>query len=196
MTSEGIGAVVEAGATGEDEVLHCYRHPDRETRIMCGRCERPICLRCAMQGPVGFRCKTCGTLANDPLSTIRPTQAVLGLSIAIVLGIGAGFISARIGFLVIFLGFFAGGLIAEAVMRVIGIKRGRGILALVLGGIVVGSLVGFGLDFWYTWSAYGGLALPAEEAAAYLPTQFFLDQFIWAAIAAGAACAGAYSRLR
>jgi hypothetical protein len=39
--------------------------PDRQTYVGCGRCDQPICTKCAMQGPVGFRCKQCGTLAND-----------------------------------------------------------------------------------------------------------------------------------
>jgi hypothetical protein len=54
-------------------------------------------------------------------------------------------------------GFFAGGLIAEAVMRVIGLKRGTGILVIVLGGILAGTLIGFGLDFWLTWSEFASL---------------------------------------
>jgi len=196
VTTEGVSTAVDSSLTGEDDALYCYRHPDRETRILCGRCERPICLRCAMQGPVGFRCKTCGTLANDPLSTIRPTQALIGLTVAIGLGLVAGFIASRIGFFVIFLGFFAGGVIAEAVTRMIGLKRGTSILVIVLGGIVVGTLIGFGLDFWFTWSQYLNLDLPPEADVGFPTGQLFIDQFIWAALAAGSACAGAYSRLR
>jgi hypothetical protein len=89
MTTENIGTALDSAAASDDQTLFCYRHPDRETLVLCGRCERPLCIRCAMQGPVGFRCKTCGTLANDPLSSIKPTQALIGLTIAI------GLVSAR-----------------------------------------------------------------------------------------------------
>ncbi|MBD0330452.1 MAG: rhomboid family intramembrane serine protease [Thermoleophilia bacterium] len=34
----------------------CYRHPDRETGLSCGECERPICHDCMTVTPVGVRC--------------------------------------------------------------------------------------------------------------------------------------------
>lgn len=37
----------------------CYRHPDRETRVRCTRCERPICPDCMLAAPVGHQCPTC-----------------------------------------------------------------------------------------------------------------------------------------
>ena len=44
----------------QPEVMHCYRHPDRETLIRCARCDRPICLQCQVRHPVGIRCKVQG----------------------------------------------------------------------------------------------------------------------------------------
>lgn len=38
---------------------HCYRHPDRETRVGCSRCGRPICTDCMTSTPVGMRCPEC-----------------------------------------------------------------------------------------------------------------------------------------
>lgn len=37
----------------------CYRHPKVPTNLSCGRCERPICTKCAVIGPNGVRCKEC-----------------------------------------------------------------------------------------------------------------------------------------
>ena len=37
----------------------CYRHPDRETRLACSRCERPICVECMHTGSVGQKCPEC-----------------------------------------------------------------------------------------------------------------------------------------
>jgi hypothetical protein len=195
VTTEGAGAVLDSSATAEDGTMFCYRHPDRETWVRCGRCDRPICTKCAMQGPVGFRCRNCGTLANDPLSTIRPTQAVIGLAVAIGLGAGVGLIASRIGFFTIIVSFIAGGFIAEAVTRLIGYKRGTTILVIVLGGIVAGSLVGFGVDYGLMVAEFANLDLP-PEAGVGLPASFFLDGLLWVVVSAGAACAGAYSRLR
>lgn len=37
----------------------CYRHPDRETRVSCSSCGRPICPDCMTPTPVGMRCPEC-----------------------------------------------------------------------------------------------------------------------------------------
>jgi membrane associated rhomboid family serine protease len=37
----------------------CYRHPDRETWVLCQRCGRPICGECQTQAPVGVHCPEC-----------------------------------------------------------------------------------------------------------------------------------------
>jgi membrane associated rhomboid family serine protease len=38
---------------------YCYRHPDRETRVSCSSCGRPICPECMTPTPVGMRCPEC-----------------------------------------------------------------------------------------------------------------------------------------
>lgn len=48
----------------------CYRHPDRETRVSCSRCERPICPECMTPSPVGMRCPEC---AGDRTQVRRPS---------------------------------------------------------------------------------------------------------------------------
>lgn len=37
----------------------CYRHPDRETRVSCSNCGKPICPECMTPTPVGMRCPEC-----------------------------------------------------------------------------------------------------------------------------------------
>jgi membrane associated rhomboid family serine protease len=39
-----------------NDVLHCYRHPDRETRVSCSECGRGVCPDCMVFAPVGIRC--------------------------------------------------------------------------------------------------------------------------------------------
>lgn len=37
----------------------CYRHPDRQSFILCQRCGRTICTDCQTQAPVGVHCPEC-----------------------------------------------------------------------------------------------------------------------------------------
>jgi membrane associated rhomboid family serine protease len=41
---------------GVSQVMTCYRHPNRETRLSCSECGRPICTECMTMAPVGLRC--------------------------------------------------------------------------------------------------------------------------------------------
>ena len=112
-------------------VRTCHWHPDRETRVSCGRCGKPICVECMRQHPVGVRCKECARPAVLPtlqLTTsylVRGLAAMVGLGLAgaIVLSImaqlpGAGFMSLL---LMLGVGYVAGEGIGAAVNR----RRGR-----------------------------------------------------------------------
>ena len=44
---------------GETGAFYCARHRKEPTRVSCGRCEKPICTRCAVHGPAGVRCREC-----------------------------------------------------------------------------------------------------------------------------------------
>jgi len=39
----------------------CYRHADRETRLACSSCGRPVCVECVQSAAVGQRCPECAT---------------------------------------------------------------------------------------------------------------------------------------
>ncbi|HEY3552115.1 MAG TPA: rhomboid family intramembrane serine protease [Solirubrobacterales bacterium] len=61
----------------EAETQHCYRHPNRETRVSCSSCGRPICQECMTPTPVGMRCPECASqrtrVVRNPTGT--PGQA-------------------------------------------------------------------------------------------------------------------------
>lgn len=191
MTAENVFADTAPGASpavDDDGRMFCYRHPTIETWLRCGRCDQPICTKCAVQGPVGSRCRQCGVLRNDPLTSFTPRQLVLGTGVSVIAGAVAGFIGAYIGFFSIIIGYFAGRFVADAVTRVIGYKRGPVMLAILFGGILIGTLLGFGLQFAMFFAS--------------IPSEFQMMFGIWlqgilpgVLISAGAACFGAYQRL-
>ena len=183
-------------APADDGRMFCYRHPDRETWVRCGRCDRPICTACAMQGPVGFRCRDCGKPVRDPMA-LEPAQAVLAVAVSFGGGLLAAFISGRFGFFALFVAFFAGGLIAEGITRVVGYKMSPVLGGLVYGGIVVGALFAFWLgnadaiSLFLAQGASAGAGQGQQGVGGYLASALF-----WAAIGAVVTCVGARSRMR
>lgn len=176
----------------DPEPLFCYRHPDRETYVRCGRCDQPICTSCAMQGPVGMRCKQCGKPVRDALASLTPQQTFTAVGFASGAGALVGFFAMQFGWFMILLGFFAGGFLVEALDRSIGMKRGRRMVAIVVAGILLGALVGGSVGLWSTWR---DLAEFAEESG-FTFVDLVLESLPSLAIAAGATIAGAYGRMR
>ena len=57
----------------------CYRHPDRETKVACSNCERPICPDCMTPTPVGMRCPECaGQTTPVRRAAAAPTRLAAG----------------------------------------------------------------------------------------------------------------------
>jgi membrane associated rhomboid family serine protease len=56
----------------------CYRHPDRETWVLCQRCGRAICGECQTPAPVGVHCPECvrEARASAPRTRSRLLAAV------------------------------------------------------------------------------------------------------------------------
>lgn len=145
-----------------EEVTYCTWHPERETRLRCNRCGRPMCPECAVRHPVGLRCKECIKETRSPIYNVELRDYVIAGVVGLVLSTIAGLIMPMIsgfGFFGFFLAFVIGSAvgagIADVMSRVVR-KRGRGlgILAgacLVLGVFVAGML--------FTRSLAGALAL-------------------------------------
>jgi len=141
-----------------------------------------------MQGPVGFRCRQCGRPSRDPLTSLRPTQLLVGLGISALGGLVIGLIGGRIGIFGLLVAWFAGGLIADSVIRFVGFKRGPRMMVTLFGGILVGAALAFVLEAGAFASGFG------DDGTALLA--YVYSEGPWAALAAGIACFGAWSRFR
>jgi hypothetical protein len=178
-------------ADSEDEYrpLYCYRHPKSETYVRCGRCDQPICPKCAVQGPVGFRCRQCGLVKSATLSSFTPRQLALGIGVSLGGGAILGYLGGQVGFYSIFISFFAGGFIAEAMVRMTGMKRGPVMAAMLYGGLLAGFAIGATVQI--------ATLLGSMPAEAGVPIAVYLQGMLpFVLISAGAAVAGAYSRVR
>ncbi|HET7509524.1 MAG TPA: rhomboid family intramembrane serine protease [Solirubrobacterales bacterium] len=78
----------------EAEAQTCYRHPDRETRVSCSSCGRPICPECMTPTPVGMRCPECASqrtrVVRNPTGTPGPdaapaTYALIAINVVVFL---------------------------------------------------------------------------------------------------------------
>jgi len=97
----------------------CYRHPDRETRVSCSSCGRPICPDCMTPSPVGMRCPECmrqrTKVVRNPtgtpgqLSAFPATVALIAINVVaylIEIGSGSGGLGGVNGKIVIDFGLF------------------------------------------------------------------------------------------
>jgi len=133
----------EVTGTGS-EVTFCYRHPDVETGLRCNRCGKPICPKCAVRTPVGFRCPDCIREQEAKYYSGSNLDYVIGAVITFPLSLIAAalftFILGRFGFFIIFIALFVapavGGFIAEAVRWAVRKRRSR-----YLGHVVAGCLI-------------------------------------------------------
>ncbi len=71
---------MHAGHDDDDhEVLHCYRHPARETALQCLACDRPICVDCANHGPVGIKCPECSRTSRAARGVVPAHRLARGI---------------------------------------------------------------------------------------------------------------------
>ena len=126
----------------------CYQHPSVETGLRCNQCGQPICAKCAVRTPVGYRCPACIRQQQD----IFYTDLKLDYAIATVVALPLSFVAAAIFALLIGgLGFFAwwlsfagapvaGGFIAESVRWAVRKRRSRYLARVVSGCMIVATL--------------------------------------------------------
>jgi hypothetical protein len=132
------------------EMTTCFYHPGVETTLRCNRCSKPICTRCAVSTPVGYRCKDCIQEQQEIFYSALWYDYVLAAVVTIPLSAVASLIISGIGWLTIFVAPFVGGIVAEAVRLVTRKRRGRWLplivsLAMIAGALLVvaGGMIGF-----------------------------------------------------
>jgi hypothetical protein len=58
------------------ETMRCYRHPDRETRVSCATCGRPICTECMTPTEVGIKCPDDARLPRGARAGVMKTNQI------------------------------------------------------------------------------------------------------------------------
>lgn len=142
-----------------DMTMVCANHPNRETTLRCNRCEKPICTKCAVLTPVGYRCPECVRGQQRVFDTARSADGLIAAVIsAAAVGV-AGFILSYLGFWSLIVAPVVGGGIAEVIRRAVGRRRSRRLPWMaVLGG------------------SLGLIVVVLNEISPYLPTIFAAGQ--------------------
>jgi hypothetical protein len=134
--------------------IYCANHPTVETSLRCNRCEKPICARCAVLTPTGYRCKECIGSQQKTFETARWQDFLLGFAAAAILSFIGSLIVAflPLAILTILLAPLIGTIIGEVVRRVTQKRRSQKlfigvILSIILGAspLILIQLASFGL---------------------------------------------------
>lgn len=134
----------------EEEIHHCPIHPEREASLRCIRCERWMCVSCAVRTPVGYICRECDRKQDDKFFTSRASDYL-------VVGVVSASLSAVGGLLALFLGWFifafligglVGAMIGEAGRRATGRRVGRRSGQVAALGVAIGALLSPSVFIW------------------------------------------------
>ncbi len=130
----------EQPTTTTDTTLYCANHPNIETTLRCNRCNKPICARCAVLTPTGYKCKECVRGQQKAFETAEWIDYPVAFAIAGVLAFLGSLIASRLGFLIIFLAPIAGGIIAEILRAVTRRHRSKRLYQIAALGALCGCL--------------------------------------------------------
>jgi hypothetical protein len=126
---------------------YCANHPGVETSLRCNKCGKPICAKCAVRTPTGYRCKECVRGQLKVFNTALWYDYILGSLTAAVLGFLASLLASLvsglsfIGWILIVVGApTAGMIIAEGVRLVTRKHRSRALFITIAAAVVVGAL--------------------------------------------------------
>ncbi|MBN1146389.1 MAG: B-box zinc finger protein [Anaerolineales bacterium] len=164
-------------------VLYCATHPDVETSLRCNNCGKPICPKCAVRTPTGYRCKECMRSQQKVFDTAEWIDYPLAIVVACILSYLGSTIVGYVGFFTLFIAPIAGVLIAEAVRFVVRRRRSRNLFVAAAIAAAVGSLPNLLI------SLAGGLLGFRFYSLAILP-------LIWQALYTFTVTTAVYYRLR
>jgi len=126
--------------TDNPPTLYCTNHPQTETSLRCNRCEKPICTKCAVLTPTGYRCKECVQGQQKQFDTAIWYDYVISIVIAAVLSYIGSRIIPVMSYFTILLAPVAGVIIAEIIRAITRRRRSKKLLMTTTIATAVGSL--------------------------------------------------------
>lgn len=118
----------------------CTYHPDRLTALRCNRCDKPICSKCAILTPTGYRCKECIRSQQRIFDTTLWYDYFTASIIAAPLSFLGSLIIPALGFFGLLLAAIAGGFIAEIVRFATSRRRSKLLYRVAAVSVAIGAL--------------------------------------------------------
>jgi len=127
------------------EERQCTYHPNVRTRLRCSKCGTPICPRCAVETPVGYRCPECAAVRGLPTYRTTPEVLIKSIAVGAVVAVLVGVLWGNFPDWEFYLSLLLGFGVAEGMARAANYKRGPDLQAIgvvcVLVGLVVARVV-------------------------------------------------------
>ncbi len=124
----------------QPDTIYCANHPNTPTLLRCNRCEKPICSKCAIQTPTGYRCRECVRGQQKAFETARWQDIPLAFTISFLLSFLGSLIAGVMGFFVIFIAPIVGTIIAEAARTITKRRRSQNLFIVVGVGTFLGAV--------------------------------------------------------
>jgi hypothetical protein len=100
--------------------MTCARHQTIETTLRCSKCETPICPKCAILTPVGYRCPDCGKERSSTQGGPILRQFLCGTIGGIAGFFIAYFAPMKFAILMIFAAILIGSITGQMIWRLLG----------------------------------------------------------------------------
>jgi hypothetical protein len=123
----------------------CAFHPEVETEVRCGECDRYICPKDMVPTPVGYKCPICAKPPRSQYVVVKPAQLLRASVAGGAVGVLGGVVLAYVPLLGIFSGLIWGVATAEAARRASGGHREWPVGLVAIAAIVVGAFAGSAL---------------------------------------------------
>jgi hypothetical protein len=121
--------------------LYCANHPSVETGLRCKTCDKPICPKCAVLTPTGYRCKECVRTQQKVFDTAVWYDFPIAFVIAGLLSFAGSFLAVLLRIFIIFVAAIIGVAIAEAVRFAIRRRRSPQLFLVAAIGAAIGGVL-------------------------------------------------------
>lgn len=175
--------------TPVSETLYCANHPQTATQLRCNKCGKPVCTRCIVRTPVGYRCKDCMRSQQQAFETAVWYDYVIAAVIAAPLAAIATAFAGLLGFFVLFLGPVVGGVVAELIRAAVRRRRGQYLPLVAAAAFVAGAALVVALPL------LGGLLAALTGAGAGALGRAGLS-VLWPIVFSVLGASAVYARLR